>query len=162
MKKMIIETGETVLLEDEDYCWASQFKWWSNKANSHLSIHRKLPREGISKVRCKYLHREIMERRGIDCGNFLVDHKDRNALNNQRSNLRRCTPSQSVMNRACYGKARKYRGVRQKPCGSFSAEISANHKRYYLGTFEDEKAAAAAYNDAAKRLHGEFACINEV
>ena len=31
-----------------------------------------------------------------------------------------------------------------------------------LGYYPDETSAALAYNEGAKRLHGEFACLNKV
>ena len=55
----------------------------------------------------------------------------------------------------------KYKGVswikRQK---KWRAELSQNRKRINLGVFDDEKAAARAYNKAVLEHRGEFAVLN--
>lgn len=45
----------------------------------------------------EYIHRVIAGRMGLDLTD-LIDHKDRNPLNNQRDNLRPATHSQNAMN----------------------------------------------------------------
>ena len=44
--------------------------------------------------------------------------------------------------------------------GKFLAGIKAGGKRYHLGTFNTGKAAALAYDAAARRLFGDFALTN--
>ena len=45
-----------------------------------------------------------------------------------------------------------YRGVREHPNGSFSAEIRSGDDRLSLGTYETAQQAARAYDAAAWRL----------
>lgn len=37
-----------------------------------------------------------------------------------------------------------------------------NKKKYFLGRFHNKEDAAKAYNEAARKLHGEFAILNTV
>ena len=94
----------------------------------------------------------------------LVDHIDRNPFNNQKSNLRRVTFQQNVMNRGKYAKASsRYKGVGWfKKYKKWRAGIALNDRYYHLGYFTDEKAAALAYNNKAKELFGEYAFLNDL
>lgn len=56
----------------------------------------------------------------------------------------------------------KYRGVRQRTWGKWVSEISMpNHgERIWIGTFDDSKAAALAYDEVAIRMFGATAKLN--
>ncbi|KAG2664303.1 hypothetical protein I3760_16G076000 [Carya illinoinensis] len=58
---------------------------------------------------------------------------------------------------------RHYRGVRQRKCGKWVAEIrqpNNGYKRLWLGAFANAVEAAFAYDEAAKAMHGSCACLN--
>ena len=40
------------------------------------------------------------------------------------------------------------------------AKITAKGKQYFLGVFKTEEAAGRAYDEAAKKYHGEYARLN--
>lgn len=64
-----------------------------------------------------------------------------------------------------HGKSRssQYRGVSlNKKTGRYTAFVGSNSKQQYLGLFEDEIAAAQAYNVRAKELYGDRAFQNPV
>ena len=92
-----------------------------------------------------------------------TDHKDRNRLNNRRSNLREATMSQNNYNRSSSGKS-KYKGVsiyrRKSGKPYFRATIKHNYKYIDLGYFYNEEEAGRAYDKKAKELFGEFAKLN--
>ena len=92
-----------------------------------------------------------------------IDHIDLNPLNNCRENIRIATQSENL----CNQKKRKntssiYKGVVYcKPNKNWQAQIRSKRKIYYLGSFNDEKEAAKAYNIAAQKFHGVFARLHE-
>lgn len=89
-----------------------------------------------------------------------IDHIDMNPANNAISNLRAATKRENGCNRRATGKS-KYLGVCwHKGARKWAAALSKYNKPIYLGLFEGEADAAAAYDAAARRIHGEFARLN--
>lgn len=93
-----------------------------------------------------------------------VDHISGNTLDNRRDNLRHATRSQNAVNRPlASNNTSGYRGVSfHKGKGRWRASIKQDGRAIYLGSFSDKEDAARAYNEAALRLFGEFAILNEV
>lgn len=93
---------------------------------------------------------------------IIVDHRDRDTLNNRIENLREANKSQNSLNK----KKRKdctsiYTGVSfNKKEGKWISSIQINFKSIFLGYFETEIEAALAYNKMAIKYHEEFANIN--
>ena len=95
-----------------------------------------------------------------------IDHINGNPLDNRRSNLRPATKIQNQWNR---GKGRPggkeprspYKGV-WAAGPRWAAWIVANGERTYLGQYATQEEAAIVYNEAALRLHGEFARLNQL
>lgn len=101
----------------------------------------------------EYLHRRLMVVGADEC----VDHINGNGLDCRKSNLRICTHAENMRNRKV-SKSNKLgvKGVWQRK-NSFIAEIKAEGKKHWLGSFASLEEAAAVYAQAAARLHGEFA-----
>ena len=90
-----------------------------------------------------------------------IDHINHDGLNNRRANLRVVTAQQNQFRRRKKrGGSSRYKGVcwnRFRSC--WVANIRVDGKTEYLGSFKSERAAARAYDAAAKR-RSKFSKVN--
>lgn len=86
----------------------------------------------------------------------LVDHADGNTKNNNINNLRDATHSENKANSKPH-RARKAKGSYLLPSGRYMSVIQKEGARNYLGVFDTEELAQAAFALAANELHGQFA-----
>ncbi|MCK4499730.1 HNH endonuclease, partial [Candidatus Babeliales bacterium] len=96
---------------------------------------------------------------------FVIDHINRDGLDNRRENLRYVSKSQNQANRAVNRgkKLSKYKGVtRYRDSGGWGSLICLDKKLNFLGVYKTEEDAARAYNIKAKELFGEYALLNDV
>jgi hypothetical protein len=85
-----------------------------------------------------------------------LDHVNRVRNDNRWINLREATVSENMRNRTAWGfKTSRRKGVRFAH-GRYEARIQVNKVSHFLGSFDLEDQAAAAYIEAAKQLHGGF------
>lgn len=92
-----------------------------------------------------------------------IDHINGNPSDNRLENLREATRSENCRNkRSSKNSTSQYLGVNfYKHLGKWAARIKPEHENVkVLGYFEDEKEAAMAYDNAARKIHGEFARLN--
>jgi len=148
MKEIQLTQGKVALVDDEDFEYLSQWKWYAYKSNSTFYVEREYIGKAIK------MHRLLMN----TPNGMLVDHIDHNGLNNQKSNLRNCTHGQNMQNRRPYGKS-KYKGVIFSQ-NRFRAQITLGKRNLYLGRYKSEIEAAKAYDEVAKKHYGEFANLN--
>jgi AP2 domain/HNH endonuclease len=110
-------------------------------------------------------HETEMSRLILPCSdNKVIDHKNRDTLNNTKENLRVADKIQNAYNSIKReGCNSKFKGVSfRKNRGKWRAYITADKTTIHLGTFNSEIEAAIAYNKSAIKLHGEFAKLNEI
>jgi hypothetical protein len=160
--KVPLTQGKVALISPEDAERIRQHSWHAQKIVNTETPRKWMPcatvRVDGKKFRLK-LHRFIM---GFGPGDPDVDHINANNLDCRRSNLRACTDFENLMNlRKRRDSKSPYKGVAlRKENGTWHAQIQAHGKIYRLGTYRTPEEAAHAYDDAARRLHGEFARLN--
>lgn len=103
------------------------------------------------------MHREVTRApKGV-----LVDHANRDTLDNQRGNLRLCDHRRNAQNSKATLGTSAYKGVSfEKRHNNWRVRISTVNGIVYVGNFQDEVEAAKAYDMAAIKHHGEFAWLN--
>ena len=148
MKELALTQGKFALVDDEDFERLSEYNWRCDKDRAR-------------------------------CGNFemahivlqtdhTIDHKDGNTLDNRKLNLRKCSHSQNHGNskKTTSKTSSKYKGVTfHKRTERWRAIIGltnflGQYIRISLGCFVIEEDAAKAYDEAARKHFGEFACLN--
>lgn len=152
MKEIPLTKGYVALVDDEDFERLSKFKYWGQVNCGYVDARRYAQGQNGS---------EVYVRMACDVLNVprttTVDHKNRNSLDNRKENLRVATRSQNSIN---WVRRNKYgRGVALVG-GMFQVRIAVNGKRKLIGYYKTPEEARAAYDAAAKQLHGEFAVLN--
>ena len=146
MKTIKLTNGQKILVSNKDYTYLKQWKWGITGGHACRTV---------------YLHRVVLERRGIVDAKQ-VDHRNGNKLNNCRSNLRPATNQQNAFNqRLPKNNTSGFKGVswsRQRK--KWKAYIVKDRKQICLGFFKYKIQAARAYNKAAKKYYGKFAKLN--
>ncbi len=93
-----------------------------------------------------------------------IDHINRDRLDNRKCNLRVVTRSQNCANRGSFkNSVSQYKGVHwNKKMELWEAAIRKDGIQTAIGAFNDEVAAASAYNDYARKMWGEYAALNDI
>ncbi len=156
MKTIHIGNGRYAIIDDTDYEFVSQFKWWGT-TNRQGRIYARTKRDG----KPVNMHRLVI---GLTDPRQHCDHVNRNTLDNRRQNLRVANNS---LNHANQSKTRKntsgFKGVIKRDCNKtnpWAANICVNYRTIHIGYFATPEAAAKAYDQAARKHFGEFACTN--
>lgn len=159
MKQIPLSQGKFALVDDEDYGLVAQYKWCAkSKPDNRWYAARIFTVNG--KKQSILLHRFLMNPKPGE----QVDHINGNGLDCRKSNLRIATHAQNRHNSRVTKRSRSgLKGVWYTPSRhGWRSAIMANGKRISIGIFKSAYEAAKAYNNAAKRLHGDFAKLNEI
>jgi hypothetical protein len=154
--------------EDEELCMLS---WQARSGGLKKTYYYAVNRVHVGKNQKTetFMHNLVWERMmggPVPIG-YLVDHINRDKLDNRRINLRLATRSQNEANKAkrVSKSSSRYKGVTftkstlKKP---WRATITNNKKHTGLGYFATEEEAAQAYNDAALEMFSDFAYLNNI
>jgi len=151
MKEIQLTQGKVANIDNEDYEYFNKWKW-SYGSNGYAR------REVAGKY--VYMHSLIAKTpKGM-----LTDHINGDKLDNRKSNLRICTASQNQQNKGNpVNNTSGAKGVDwDNKNKRWRARIRVQGKYIYLGLHKLINSAIVAYNDAAKKYHGDFAKLNEL
>jgi hypothetical protein len=147
---------QEIIIDDEDYNRIKKHTWYIDKkknifyAKATIRINNK--RKNIR------MHRYIMNARK----NQKIDHINGNGLDNRKSvNLRFCTQMNNCRNSKKKNTNKSgFKGVSYyKSRNKYVAFICINYKNKHLGYYSTPEKAYAAYCEAAKKYHGNYANI---
>jgi hypothetical protein len=153
MKEIYTSKGEAISVDDDLYENLNQHKWHIHQGYACRSVQTE---KGSRKMR---MHREIL---GLDWGNQgsnteVVDHIDRDKLNNTRSNLRICTKQENEWNRQSYSSNTSgYIGVyftQDSIQNPYRATIKVNGENKCLGYHPTPEKAYISYLEAKIFYH---------
>ena len=153
-REIPLTKGRVTLVDDDLYPVLSRFHW-SVDGSGYAQRAVKTDR-GWRPIR---MHRDILGLVGSEMG----DHRNLNKLDNRRENLRRCDARGNVRSRGlnCNNKT-GYKGVHFNAARNcYQTYITVDYHHVYLGRYGTAKEGAEAYNEAARKYHGEFAKQNE-
>lgn len=140
---VILRTGDEMICDLEDWEKMKNLTWTKDRWG-YVVAHSRLCDGG----RIRKFHIEIMGKKK----GYVIDHKDRNKLNNQRSNLRFLTKSGNAINsKLSKNNKSGIKGVQQTKQGKWCASITVNYKRIYLGTYEKIEDATKARREAEEK-----------
>ena len=148
VRQIPLGDGFYAYVDAADFGWLNQWTW-------HLRGGYAVR---LEKGRLIFMHREIMR----PPKGMIVDHKNRNKLDDTRDNLRVCTRQENMRNRGKRrGTSSRFKGVcYSKKHDKYFASVYDKREQLFLGLFTDEIEAARAYDSKAVELFGEFARLN--
>jgi hypothetical protein len=132
-----------------------KYKWYVIKGSTIYFYARRTPSQnGQRKIS---MHRQI-----LNFPNKIIDHINRNGLDNRKCNLRLCSVGQNKTNCKKYKNNRSgFRGVSWHPLiKKWQVRIQHNNIMVHVGYFNDKIQGAKSYDKKAKALFGDFALLN--
>jgi hypothetical protein len=151
--------GHVAIIDAEDAPKVNGLSWYALVSASSEQIYAATRDKRVrGKSAILLMHRLITD---APVG-MMVDHENRNGLDNRKGNLRVCTQSQNMANqkRRSIGSS-AYKGVSwSKWMNRWKACVQFNYRIVHIGYFSDEIDAAKAYDSKARELFGEYARCN--
>ena len=154
MKKIKLTQGKFTIVDDSDFEYLNQWKWYLDKKYAKRTIY---PRKW------EYLHRKLLNApRGTE-----IDHINHDTLDNRKSNLRICYKSNNQHNALIRSDNKTgYKGVYfDSNWKKFRASVCINNKIIHIRNgkdcgFDTAKEAAQARDRIALEYHKDFAYLN--
>lgn len=158
--KMNQEKITIIDADDEDLL--KEFSSCSYGVRGYAILQRSLNTKYGKVTQAVSLHRAIGIIRKLVKPKGSFDHKDRNKLNNKKSNLRAGNWTLNSVNRNKMQKkcSSGFKGASKTKRGSWEAYLTYKKKKIFLGTYKTDSDAARAYDKKAIQLYGDWAVLN--
>lgn len=134
-----------VLIDTPDIPKIRNFRWYVAGKTMYV--------KAIKKGKSIMLHHLILPRKK----GFIIDHKNRDVLDNRSSNLRYATYQTNSWN--SFFDKRGFKGAYKKS-GKWRSRIYINGKRKLIGDYSTKEEALSAYDQQVIETRGEFALTN--
>lgn len=143
MKEISLTLNKKVLVDDKDYVFLNQYKWYYNSGIKYAMRQARIN----GKLETIYMHRVITGAKGRY---EEVDHINRNTLDNQRTNLRVVDKIQNSYNKGLQSNNTSgFKGISiHKATGKWRARIWNKGIEHHLGLFNSKEMANIAYLQA--------------
>ena len=155
MRRIPLTHGKVAVVDASDYDLLSTFRWRAIRVRHTWYAHTRVA--GGAEA---FMHDLIMGTRPGE----QIDHKSGDGIDNRRTNLRPTTNALNQANRRRVRSKSGFKGVswdstkKQRP---WRAHITIRGRMKFLGAYSTPEEAACAYDVAARKHFGEFACTNE-
>jgi hypothetical protein len=152
--------GYVARVDDPDAEWLLQWTWRAARTEHGVYAARLTrvdepggPNQFVS------MHRALL---GLPPGRVpLVDHRNRDRLDNHRENLRVCSPTLNNANAPTRGNMHGFKGVvYEAERRRYRAELYFEGRRHRSTRYRTAEGAARGYDDLARRYFGPFALLN--
>ena len=157
MKIIPLTQGYVTLVDNDIYELFCGFRWHVHRWRNYLYAARNIFNR--EKYVLSKMHREIFQ---LSPNEGIVDHINKNTLDNRRENLRVTTKSMNAYNRKFQSNNTSgYRGVHWVTRDKiWRTHINVTCRRIWCGNFNNLIQAAKAYDIVATKYLGDSAILN--
>lgn len=143
MKEISLTRGFSAMVSDEDYLRIAQRNWFA-------CVNVQVRAARMDMRRMVYMQHEVLETMPWELQGKVIDHIDRNPLNNCRTNLRIVTQAENMQNTARSQNRKGYAYSRRAGLWMSYLDLPGLSRKY-LGYSKTEEEARAKVQQA---LHG--------
>lgn len=129
MKEIRITKNQITIIDDEDYESLFTTSWYAHIKSKKFNTYYAARRIGGRRGHILFMHEQLI---GIAPKGYIVDHINRDGLDNRKTNLRHATRRDNLFNS---DSADKFRNIYITQSGKFMVQIKFDNKLHYLGSY---------------------------
>jgi len=101
MKTIPLTQGKVAIVDDDDFDWLNQVKWYAKITGNGTRIYAARFKRIDGQPTTIYMHRAILagDLDHAELDGQEADHINKNTLDNRRENLRACSKNENLRNR---------------------------------------------------------------